>query len=177
MTTDTQADSRNVGLSAGLDARLDELLWLADGRKVDVHFGGADAPEWARASVYVRGDARDNYNTCVASGSGATMPEALAQASANMAARKGVVSDAYLMLGRRGLNEVLIESGSRLNGSLLRAGVVDELLVYVAPRLIGEHGRGMFDLPELAALESARRLEFRDVTRCGADLRIVARPA
>lgn len=80
-------------------------------------------------------------------------------------------------LGRRGLNEVLIESGSRLNGSLLRAGVVDELLVYVAPRLIGEHGRGMFDLPELAALESARRLEFRDVTRCGADLRIVARPA
>jgi diaminohydroxyphosphoribosylaminopyrimidine deaminase/5-amino-6-(5-phosphoribosylamino)uracil reductase len=79
-------------------------------------------------------------------------------------------------LGRRGLNEVLVESGSRLNGALLRAGLVDELLVYVAPRLIGERGRGMFDLPELADLESARALEFRDVTRCGADLRIVARP-
>ncbi len=78
-------------------------------------------------------------------------------------------------LGRRGINEVLAEAGFKLNGSLLRAGLVDELLLYFAPSLIGDAARGMFDLPELTALAGQRRLALRDVRRVGADLRILAR--
>jgi diaminohydroxyphosphoribosylaminopyrimidine deaminase/5-amino-6-(5-phosphoribosylamino)uracil reductase len=55
-------------------------------------------------------------------------------------------------LGRRGVNEVLAEAGTRLNGSLLREDCVDELLIYQAPILIGDAGRGMFGLAELADL-------------------------
>jgi len=79
-------------------------------------------------------------------------------------------------LARRELNEVLVESGGRLNGALLRAQVVDEVLVYLAPHLLGDTARGMFDLGELTALEQRVELTFREVRRVGADLRIIARP-
>lgn len=78
-------------------------------------------------------------------------------------------------LGRRGINEVLTEAGFKLNGSLLREGCVDELLIYLAPSLIGDAARGMFDLPALASLEQKQRLEWREVRQVGADLRLVAR--
>jgi len=78
-------------------------------------------------------------------------------------------------LARRELNEIHVEAGTKLNGSLLQAGVVDELLVYLAPRVIGDSGRGMFGLPELADLSQTTALEIREVERIGEDLRIVAR--
>jgi diaminohydroxyphosphoribosylaminopyrimidine deaminase / 5-amino-6-(5-phosphoribosylamino)uracil reductase len=78
-------------------------------------------------------------------------------------------------LARRELNEIHVEGGTKLNGSLLRAGVVDELLVYLAPSVIGDSGRGMFDLPELTELSRSTALKIRDVERVGEDLRIVAR--
>lgn len=78
-------------------------------------------------------------------------------------------------LARRGVNELHVEAGTRLNGSMLREGCVDELLVYLAPRLIGDSGRGMFNLPELTELAQARELDIRDVARIGNDLRIIAR--
>ena len=78
-------------------------------------------------------------------------------------------------LARRELNEIHVEAGTRLNGSLLQAGVVDELLVYLAPRIIGDSGRGMFSLPELTELSQATALEIREVERVGEDLRILAR--
>ena len=78
-------------------------------------------------------------------------------------------------LARRELNEIHVEAGTKLNGSLLRAGVVDELLVYLAPRVIGDSGRGMFGLPELADLSQTTALKIREVERIGEDLRIVAR--
>jgi diaminohydroxyphosphoribosylaminopyrimidine deaminase / 5-amino-6-(5-phosphoribosylamino)uracil reductase len=78
-------------------------------------------------------------------------------------------------LGRRGINELHVEAGARLNGSLLREGCVDELLVYLAPSLVGDTGRGMFALPELTALEGRVELRFVDVERIGEDLRIIAR--
>ncbi|MCW5621936.1 MAG: bifunctional diaminohydroxyphosphoribosylaminopyrimidine deaminase/5-amino-6-(5-phosphoribosylamino)uracil reductase RibD [Burkholderiales bacterium] len=64
-------------------------------------------------------------------------------------------------LGRRELNEILVESGNRLNGALVRAGVVDELIVYLAPQLLGDRARGMFDLGELTALEQRIELDVR----------------
>jgi diaminohydroxyphosphoribosylaminopyrimidine deaminase/5-amino-6-(5-phosphoribosylamino)uracil reductase len=80
-------------------------------------------------------------------------------------------------LGRRGINEVLAESGFKLNGSLLREGCVDELILYLAPVLVGDAARGLFNLPALESLADKRRLAFRDVRLVGGDLRIVARPA
>ena len=77
-------------------------------------------------------------------------------------------------LARRQINEVHVEAGSILNGALIRAGLVDELLVYLAPSAIGR-GLPMFDMPELPGLDERVRLEFTDVTRVGEDLRIIAR--
>ncbi len=79
-------------------------------------------------------------------------------------------------LARREMNEILVESGNRLNGALLRAGVVDELLLYLAPQLLGDRGRGMFDLGELTALEQRIDLDVREMRTIGSDLHVRARP-
>ena len=79
-------------------------------------------------------------------------------------------------LGRRGLNEVHVEAGFGLNGSLLREGCVDELLMYFAPMLVGEAAQGLFRLPELAALDRALRLKLVDLRAVGEDFRLIARP-
>ena len=88
----------------------------------------------------------------------------------------GKVDLAALMreLGKRAINEVHVEAGSKLNGSLLREGCVDELLVYLAPSLIGD-AQGMFALPALQELGQRVRLRFHEVTHTGEDLRILAR--
>ncbi len=78
-------------------------------------------------------------------------------------------------LARRELNEIHVEAGTKLNGSLFQAGVVDELLVYLAPSVIGDSGRGMFNLPEFTRLSQATALKIREIERVGADLRILAR--
>ena len=80
-------------------------------------------------------------------------------------------------LGCRGINEVHAEAGFRLNGSLLRAGLVDELLLYLAPCLIGHEASGLFNLPELTTLEGKQRLAIRDLRQVGADIRVLARLA
>jgi len=78
-------------------------------------------------------------------------------------------------LARRGINELHVEAGAKLNGSLLREGCVDELLIYLAPSVIGDTGLGMFALPPLADLAAQQRLQFTDVRQIGDDLRILAR--
>jgi diaminohydroxyphosphoribosylaminopyrimidine deaminase / 5-amino-6-(5-phosphoribosylamino)uracil reductase len=78
-------------------------------------------------------------------------------------------------LGKRGINEVLVEAGFKLNGSLLKAGVVDELVIYFAPHLLGDSARGMFNLPALEELAGRRELAVREMRQVGRDLRIVAR--
>ena len=78
-------------------------------------------------------------------------------------------------LGKRGMNEVHVESGFKLNGSLLAAGLIDELLIYFAPRIVGDAARGMFNMPALDDLASARELELTEVTQIGRDLRVIAR--
>jgi diaminohydroxyphosphoribosylaminopyrimidine deaminase / 5-amino-6-(5-phosphoribosylamino)uracil reductase len=80
-------------------------------------------------------------------------------------------------LGRREMNEILSESGSRLNGALLRAGLVDELVLYFAPHLLGDTARGMFDLGQLTTLDQRVDLQVADVTPIGPDLRVIARLA
>lgn len=77
-------------------------------------------------------------------------------------------------LARREINELHVEAGSKLNGSLIRAGLVDEFVVYLAPKLIGQ-GMGMTSFGPLAELSQAVALEFKSTTMLGPDLRIVAR--
>jgi diaminohydroxyphosphoribosylaminopyrimidine deaminase/5-amino-6-(5-phosphoribosylamino)uracil reductase len=78
-------------------------------------------------------------------------------------------------LGQRGINELHVEAGFRLNGSLLREGFVDELVIYLAPHVIGDAARGMFQLPQLEDLNDRRELKIRDVRMIGTDVRIIAR--
>ncbi|MGE5491179.1 MAG: bifunctional diaminohydroxyphosphoribosylaminopyrimidine deaminase/5-amino-6-(5-phosphoribosylamino)uracil reductase RibD [Actinomycetota bacterium] len=89
----------------------------------------------------------------------------------------GKVDLAALMveLGRRGLNEVHVEAGYKLNGSLLREQLVDELLLYLAPCLMGHDARGIFGLPELHDLDSKPSLAISDVRQIGRDIRFLAR--
>ncbi|WP_396432899.1 bifunctional diaminohydroxyphosphoribosylaminopyrimidine deaminase/5-amino-6-(5-phosphoribosylamino)uracil reductase RibD [Limnohabitans sp.] len=84
----------------------------------------------------------------------------------------GMLSD----LARREVNELHVEAGHKLNGSFIREGLVDEYLVYMAPRLIGP-GQGMAMLPALAALHDSVQLSFHAVDRIGPDLRLLLRRA
>jgi len=78
-------------------------------------------------------------------------------------------------LAGRGVNELHVEAGAKLNGSFLRAGLVDELLVYMAPKLLGE-GRPLAALGPLLALGEAPDWRFHAVDRIGDDLRLLLRP-
>lgn len=80
------------------------------------------------------------------------------------------------VLAQRGINEVHGEAGGRLNGALLQAGLVDELLLYLAPTLLGDAARGLFHLPELTELSGRRDMRIVDLCRCGEDIRLRVRP-
>lgn len=78
-------------------------------------------------------------------------------------------------LAKRDLNEIHVESGFKLNGSMLREECVDEILIYFAASIIGHTGQGMFNLPELTDLEERRKLRIHRVNLVGPDLRLIAR--
>ncbi|RZJ23095.1 MAG: RibD family protein, partial [Haliea sp.] len=77
-------------------------------------------------------------------------------------------------LGRREINELHVEAGDKLNGSLLREGLVDELLVYLAPKLLGQ-GLGMASFGPITELAQAVALQFMSTEPIGPDLRLLAR--
>lgn len=79
-------------------------------------------------------------------------------------------------LGERGLNEVLVEAGQNLNGALLAAGLVDELVVYINARVMGSSGRGMFALPLAESMEAAAGFVITDTRMVGPDLRLTLCP-
>ena len=78
-------------------------------------------------------------------------------------------------LARRGVNELHVEGGFKLNGSLLREGCVDELLLYLNPSLLGDAAQGIANLAEASGLEQRVALKLQSVDRIGGDLRILAR--
>ncbi|MEY4099658.1 MAG: bifunctional diaminohydroxyphosphoribosylaminopyrimidine [Pseudomonadota bacterium] len=77
-------------------------------------------------------------------------------------------------LARREINELHVEAGEKLNGSLIREGLVDEFVVYLAPKMIGQ-GRGMAHFGPLQDLAQAVPLEFKSTAMLGPDLRLIAR--
>jgi diaminohydroxyphosphoribosylaminopyrimidine deaminase/5-amino-6-(5-phosphoribosylamino)uracil reductase len=80
------------------------------------------------------------------------------------------------VLGQRGINELHVEAGYKLNGSMIREHCADELLVYLAPKLLGD-AQGMFNLAPLGRLTDAPQFRWHEVRQIGEDLRLIARRA
>jgi diaminohydroxyphosphoribosylaminopyrimidine deaminase/5-amino-6-(5-phosphoribosylamino)uracil reductase len=78
-------------------------------------------------------------------------------------------------LGRRGINELHVEGGFKLNGSLVREGCVDEFLIYLNPSFLGDSAQGMVNLAEVTSLDQRVALKLRSVERVGDDIRVIAR--
>jgi diaminohydroxyphosphoribosylaminopyrimidine deaminase/5-amino-6-(5-phosphoribosylamino)uracil reductase len=78
-------------------------------------------------------------------------------------------------LAKREINELHVEAGYKLNGSLLAAGEIDELLLYMAPTLLGNASMGMFDLPMFTAMDQTIPLTIQQLDFVGKDIRIRAR--
>lgn len=74
-----------------------------------------------------------------------------------------------------GINELLVEAGNKLNGALVRAGLIDELVIFLAPQLLGDRALGFIDLPELTSLDQKFSLEIQDLRMIGKDIRIIAK--
>ncbi|MEO7255124.1 MAG: bifunctional diaminohydroxyphosphoribosylaminopyrimidine deaminase/5-amino-6-(5-phosphoribosylamino)uracil reductase RibD [Casimicrobium sp.] len=78
-------------------------------------------------------------------------------------------------LGARGVNELHVEAGARLMGPMVQTGLVDELLVYLAPKLLGRDAREMFSFDAPEKLAHALQFDLHDVTRLADDVRIMLR--
>jgi diaminohydroxyphosphoribosylaminopyrimidine deaminase/5-amino-6-(5-phosphoribosylamino)uracil reductase len=78
------------------------------------------------------------------------------------------------LLGNRGANEVWVEAGAGLAGAFVRERLFDELVIYLAPTLLGPDARPLLHLPALAALEDRPKLRFTECVSVGDDLRITA---
>jgi diaminohydroxyphosphoribosylaminopyrimidine deaminase / 5-amino-6-(5-phosphoribosylamino)uracil reductase len=89
-------------------------------------------------------------------------------------ARNGKVDLQAMMqqLGGEKLNALMVETGAKLNGSLLSAGVVDEIVAYLAPSILGDDARGLFAIPSLASLRDKIALQFTNVRQIGPDLKV-----
>jgi diaminohydroxyphosphoribosylaminopyrimidine deaminase/5-amino-6-(5-phosphoribosylamino)uracil reductase len=79
-------------------------------------------------------------------------------------------------LAKQQVNELLIEAGSTLNGALLAEGLVDEWIVYMAPCVLGDQGRGLFHLPGITAMTDKKTLKLIDVRRVGEDIKLILKP-
>ena len=93
-------------------------------------------------------------------------------------ARQGRVNLALLMQTLavdHEINEVLVEAGPTLNGALLNAGLIDEVIIYMAPHLMGDAARGLFHLPELHQMSQRIALDTQDIRAVGCDWRITAK--
>ena len=90
---------------------------------------------------------------------------------------KGKIDLAGLMqiLADFEINELLVEAGNRLSGAFIREGLVDELIIYLAPHLIGNRAMGMLQLPELTDLSEKYNLKIKDLRMVGEDIRIMSR--
>ena len=78
------------------------------------------------------------------------------------------------MLGQRGVNEAMIEAGATLSGAFLGADLIDEVVIYIAPVLLGDAARGLFHLPGIDRIADQRRLCIEEIYPIGEDWRIVA---
>jgi len=117
--------------------------------------------------VLCAGDRREHAAALEAAGARVTGLAADASGRVDM-------RSALEFLAGEDINEVLIEAGPTLAGSAVAAGLVDELIIYVAPHLMGDGARGLFSLPAVARMSERLPLEIRDLRFVGRDIRITA---
>ncbi len=118
--------------------------------------------------IFTRHDSMDAAEPLIARGA-----EVLPVAAAGDGVDLETVMDTLAGIG---VNEVLVETGAVLSGAMLLAGLVDELVLYVAPHLLGHQARGLFHLPALEQMSGRIQLQYVDVRTVGDDLRITLKP-
>jgi diaminohydroxyphosphoribosylaminopyrimidine deaminase/5-amino-6-(5-phosphoribosylamino)uracil reductase len=153
---DTPRQPHLVIVDSKLETPLDALLW-----------------EPAR-KVFIYGAIVDSTKTASLEHRGATVIQMPGHLPDGSPTGKVDLAAMLLDLGRREVNELHVEAGYKLNGSLVREGLVDEFVVYLAPKLVGQ-GSGMADFGPLTTLAAALPLQFQSTQQIGPDLRIVAR--
>ena len=79
-------------------------------------------------------------------------------------------------LAQRGHNEILVEAGATLAGAFIAAGIVDELILYLAPKLLGGQARPALSMPEPTSLDEVAQWSWHSIDRIGDDLRLILRP-
>jgi len=73
-------------------------------------------------------------------------------------------------LADKGCNEIMIEAGAKLSGAFINADLVDRLVIYMAPKILGDEARGLLQLPGLEKLSAAKHFKFLDVRTTGSDV-------
>ena len=81
-----------------------------------------------------------------------------------------------LLMAAQQYNDVLLEAGATLTGAMLQAGLVDELIIYMAPHLMGSDARGLFKIPGMERMNQRINLNIQDIRAVGRDFRITAKP-
>lgn len=105
-----------------------------------------------------------------------TWPDSIRQISVPQRGTQLDLVAMMMLLGKQQVNSLWVEAGASLAGALLQAGVVDELIVYLAPMLLGDNARGLCRLPGLQQLADAPGFIFHDVRQVGPDLRLTLTP-
>ncbi|MDO7085447.1 bifunctional diaminohydroxyphosphoribosylaminopyrimidine deaminase/5-amino-6-(5-phosphoribosylamino)uracil reductase RibD [Pseudocolwellia sp. AS88] len=95
--------------------------------------------------------------------------------SSSKATKKLNLKSILSILGKRGLNDVLIESGAKLTGAFVEQDLVDEFILFQAPKLMGADGKSLLNMNNLQALSEAKKLTYTDVRMVGEDIRITAK--
>ncbi|MFT6898209.1 MAG: diaminohydroxyphosphoribosylaminopyrimidine deaminase [Paraglaciecola sp.] len=102
-----------------------------------------------------------------------------AHVSQYQAPSKGAQLDLHKVmqhLGKCGFNHIWVEAGAKLAGALLQHHLIDELILYQAPKLLGDKGRDLFAVDELTQMQQAFDLQWQDIRQVGCDLKLTAYP-
>jgi len=89
-----------------------------------------------------------------------------------LAGKRLDLTEVTKQLVRMQFNEVLLETGPTLSGAMLKAGLIDELVIYMAPKLMGDAGRGLFHIPDLDKMRDVFDLDIEDIRSIGPDIRM-----
>lgn len=159
---------------------------LADDPRLDVRLPGLIEHQPVRIVLDSRGRMPANCNLLRApgrvlwiTGPGVIPPprEDLEHLSLPLAGGRLSLPAVAAALGAREHNELLVEAGAQLAGAFVAAGLADELLIYLAPRVLGADSRGAFEIPALAHLDAAPRFHWHAIEAVGSDQRLILRSA
>jgi diaminohydroxyphosphoribosylaminopyrimidine deaminase/5-amino-6-(5-phosphoribosylamino)uracil reductase len=165
LTDDPKLSVRPPGLDVRQPLRviLDSALRMPPDARV---FDGAGG-----GGVWIFTACQDRQRIAALTARGARIEQAPGTAGAESATRVDIAR-VLAILGKAGVNEVLVEAGATLAGALVQQHCVDELLLYIAPLVLGESARGLMRLPEPLSLAQAQRFEIFDSVAVGVDQRI-----